>query len=226
MPTFAGRPFPTFVAVVATAVLCAPLSCTTTSPASGDAGDSALQDAAGPSDARTDPPKDGGPLPDAASSDAKSEAAVDPCPIGGPADGGARASFESELTDGVWLFGEGTKSTWVRFNYTGGLQGSADYLPASDPGYFPCKGGIGLSTADASTGSAILQLPADCLNASHIFEFLCVAPGSGTGPHAKATLQATIRDLPPGVVPAPKLIKGYRYPKSQCAADMSSCSAP
>lgn len=172
------------------------------------------------SDANIPDVRDAG-SPNDASLDAPFDAGQDPCPIATPGDGGARANFESELTDGIWAFGDGTSFTYVRFNYTGGLQGSADYLPATSPGYFPCKAGIGLSTANVSDGSAILQLPSGCNNEGHRFEFLCVAPGGGSRP--SANLQATIRDNPPGNVLPSKIIKGYRYPKAHCSADMKTC---
>lgn len=232
MQRLAGFSITTLAISIATTVVCAPLSCgTKEAPLSTDDGgggptsDSSIAAA----DTSTTPPNDAATkdvVTTDSATDASLDAAVDPCPIGGPADGGARASFESELTDGIWLFGEGTTFHWVRFNYTGGLQGSADYLAATSPGYFPCKGGIGLSTANASDGSAILQLPAACNNVGHRFEFLCVAPGSGVGPNASANLQATIRDIPPGAGAVPKIIKGYRYAKTQCASDMLTCSAP
>lgn len=198
-------------------------SCSTASPtAPSDAGAIDLSDATNEPDTTVPEPKDATPVNDA-TLDAVADAGADPCPIAAPGDGGARANFESELVDGIWAFGDGTLFTYVRFNYTGGLQGSADYLPATTPGYFPCKAGIGLSTANVSDGSAILQLPSGCNNEGHRFEFLCVAPGGAS--HPAANLQATIRDNPPGNVLPSKIIKGYRYPKTHCSADMKTCGA-
>lgn len=133
--------------------------------------------------------------------------------------------FPSGL-QGIWLIGWSggmNHFSWVRFGGTS-YGGTADFLagedlPANAP-FWPCTGqGSWMVTAKPDTLQ--LDFPASCSMPMEVLTFESFG-GAPSGYPPGAIMTATIESLTfPG-----SYLEGYKFPDSQCAADMSSCQNP
>jgi hypothetical protein len=179
----------------------------------------------------------GGATPDAGSADA----AVDHASAGDdaahadaspgsdaapPGDGGGSpfdaGDFFSALA-GIWLVGWSgglNHYSWVRFD--GSAAGTADYDPGgaeilSNAPYWSCSG-QGSYTVTQKPNTVLLTFPAACNLPALVLTFDSFY-SQGIPP--KATLGAHVSTDPPN-----QPLDGFKFPPSQCDANMTTCQAP
>ena len=136
-------------------------------------------------------------------------------------------SFIDQI-DGIWLvgwMGDMNHFSWVRIGVVSrGLgAGSADFLAGDDltinSPYWQCSG-QGRFVASEKPNSILFTFPASC--PSGIEREYTFDPFQSPGSYPKgAILAATVTPLS-GV----SALQGYKFPDTQCNADMTSCSDP
>jgi len=148
-------------------------------------------------------------------------------PADAPTDVDQITAFVYQM-NGIWLVGWGggmNHYSWVRItsDQPGSWGGKADFLAGDDlvanAPYWPCSG-QGTWNIPAKPYSIIFMFPSSCpsgLEFEYTFDPFTTPSGYPKG----AILAATVTPLSGG-----SPIEGYKFPDSQCAADMSSCVDP
>ena len=159
--------------------------------------------------------------------DVQADARPDSSAVDVPAEIGTGTSFIDQM-DGIWLvgwMGDMNHFSWVRIRVVSpGLgAGTADFLAGDDLAinspYWQCSG-LGKFLSSEKPNSILFTFPTSCpssIQREYTFDRF---REPGTYPKG-AILSATVTPLSGG-----SALQGYKFPDTQCSADMTTCSDP